>query len=154
VKHNGEPCPKEFYEGKRFAFIKGVPNMLGTPFKFQQHGETGNWLSDLWTHLPKVIDQFTVIRTMTTEQFNHAPAQLFLHTGTMLLGGASMGSWATYGLGSENQDLPGFVVLTSGGKHRTPEPASGAAASCRASTRECSAARRATRCSTCRTPPV
>lgn len=119
VKHTGQPCPKEFYEGKRFAFIRGVPTMLGTPFSFQQHGESGNWLSNLWTHLPKVIDQFTVIKTMTTEQFNHAPAQLFLHTGTMLLGGASMGSWATYGLGTENQDLPGFVVLTSGGK--TPD---------------------------------
>ena len=119
VKHNGQPCPKEFLEGKRFAFIRGVPNMLGTPFQFAQHGPGGAWLSQLWTHLPKALEHIAIVKTMHTEQFNPAPAQLFLHTGTMLLGGASMGAWATYGLGSENQDLPGFVVLTSGGK--TPD---------------------------------
>lgn len=118
-KHNGEPCPKEFLEGKRFAFIRGVPNMLGSPFRFAQHGPSGAWLSSVWNHLPKVLGDIAIVKTMQTEQFNHAPAQLFLHTGTMLLGGASMGAWATYGLGSENQDLPGFVVLTSGGK--TPD---------------------------------
>lgn len=119
VKHNGQPCPKELLEGKRFAFLKGVPNMLGTPFKFAQHDPGGAWLSELWKHLPKVLEHVAIVKTMNTEQFNHAPAQLFLHTGTMLLGGASMGAWATYGLGSESQELPGFVVLTSGGK--TPD---------------------------------
>ncbi len=116
IKFNGKPCPKEYLEGKRFAFIRGVPNMLGTPFKFAKHGESGAELSDLWKHLPEVIDEFAVVKSCVTDQFNHAPAQLHLHTGTNLLGGAAMGSWATYGLGSENQNLPGFVVLTSGGK--------------------------------------
>ncbi|MCY2966390.1 MAG: DUF1501 domain-containing protein, partial [Planctomycetota bacterium] len=119
IKHSGQPCPKEFLEGKRFAFIRGVPNMLGSPFQFAQHGPNGAWLSSVWKHLPKVLGEVAIVKTMHTEQFNHAPAQLFLHTGTMLLGGASMGAWATYGLGSESQDLPGFVVLTSGGK--TPD---------------------------------
>lgn len=119
VKHSGEPCPDEFLKGKRFAFIKGVPKMLGTPLKFAQHGPSGAWLSDAWQHLPGVLGDVAVVQSMHTEQFNHAPAQLFLHTGTNLLGGASIGSWATYGLGSESADLPGFVVLTSGGK--TPD---------------------------------
>jgi len=118
-KFDGQPCPKEYLEGKRFAFIKGVPNMLGSPFTYRKHGQGGTELSQLWTHLPRVIDEIAVVKTVHTDQFNHAPAQLFLHTGTPLFGGASMGAWATYGLGSENQDLPGFVVLTSGGK--TPD---------------------------------
>jgi len=118
-KYDGQPCPKELLEGKRFAFITGVPKMLGSPFKFQKHGQAGIELSQVWTHLPRVIDHFAVVKSVRTEQFNHAPAQLFLHTGSAQFGGASLGSWATYGLGTENQDLPGYVVLTSGGK--TPD---------------------------------
>ena len=118
-KFDGQPCPQEYLKGKRFAFIKGVPNMLATPFSFARHGEAGINLSEVWKHLPGVIDEFAVIKSVQTDQFNHAPAQLHLHTGTSQFGGASIGSWATYGLGSENQDLPGFVVLTSGGK--TPD---------------------------------
>lgn len=118
-KYTGKPCPDELLKGKRFAFIKGVPNMLGTPFQFARHGQAGTWLSETWKHLPGVIDDIAVINSVQTEQFNHAPAQLYLHSGSSLLGSASMGAWATYGLGSENQDLPGFVVLTSGGK--TPD---------------------------------
>jgi hypothetical protein len=118
-KYNGQPCPKELLDGKRFAFIQGVPNMLGSPFKFARHGQSGAELSEVWKHLPEVADDLAIVKSVTTDQFNHAPAQLYLHTGTSLLGAASMGSWATYGLGSENQDLPGFVVLTSGGK--TPD---------------------------------
>lgn len=118
-KYTGKPCPEELLKGKRFAFIKGVPNMLGTPFQFARHGQAGTWLSETWKHLPGVIDDIAVINSVQTEQFNHAPAQLYLHSGSSLLGSASMGAWATYGLGSENQDLPGFVVLTSGGK--TPD---------------------------------
>ena len=118
-QYDGKPCPKEYLEGKRFAFIRGVPNMLGSPFQFAKHGEAGTQLSELWKHLPEVVDDIAVVNSVQTEQFNHAPAQLWLHTGTPLFGGASLGSWVTYGLGSENQDLPGFVVLTSGGK--TPD---------------------------------
>jgi len=118
-KFNGQPCPKEYLEGKRFAFIQGVPNMLGSPFNFAKHGQSGSELSEVWKHLPEVIDDIAIVKSMHTEQFNHAPAQLMLHTGTNLFGGAAIGSWATYGLGSQNEDLPGFVVLTSGGK--TPD---------------------------------
>ena len=113
--HNTD-CPQEYLEGKRFAFIKGTPKMLGPMFKYKQHGETGQWLSELLPNLGRVIDDVCVIRSVGTEQFNHAPAQLFMHTGNSLLGSPSMGSWVTYGLGSENDDLPGFVVLASGGK--------------------------------------
>ena len=116
IEFNGKPCPKEYLEGKRFAFIRGVPNMLGTPFKFAKQGKSGAEISELWKHLPEVVDDIAIVKSCVTDQFNHAPAQLYLQTGTNLLGGASMGSWATYGLGSENQNLPGFVVLTSGGK--------------------------------------
>ena len=117
VKYDGKPCPDELLKGKRFAFIKGVPRMLGTPYKFKQHGQSGAWLSELLPNLSTVVDDLTIIRSMSTDQFNHAPAQLFLHTGNPRFGFASMGAWATYGLGSENEDLPGFVVLTSGGNN-------------------------------------
>ncbi|MGH8864591.1 MAG: DUF1501 domain-containing protein [Burkholderiales bacterium] len=117
VKYNDQDCPRHLLEGKRFAFIKGVPKMLGTPYKFAQSGGSGAWVSELLPHFSKVADDVTIIRSMTTEQFNHAPAQLFLHTGNPRFGYASLGAWATYGLGSENQDLPGFVVLAGGGNN-------------------------------------
>ena len=117
TKYDGKPCPDEFLKGKRFAFIKGVPVMMGTPYKFARHGQSGQWLSELLPHFATVADEFTMIRSMWTDQFNHAPAQLLLHTGNPRFGAAAMGSWATYGLGSENQDLPGFVVLTGGGNN-------------------------------------
>ena len=116
TKFHGQPCPDEYLEGKRFAFIKGVPKMLRPQFRYSQHGQSGQWLSELLPHFANVVDDVCVIRSMHTEQFNHAPAQLFVHTGQARLGFPSMGSWATYGLGSENQDLPGFVVFVSGGK--------------------------------------
>ncbi len=115
-KHNGADCPQHLLEGKRFAFIKGVPQMLGTPYEFQRVGQSGTWVSELLPHFTEVADETAIIRSMTTEEFNHAPAQLLLQTGSARLGGASMGAWATYGLGTENQDLPGFVVLVSGNK--------------------------------------
>ena len=115
-KFDGEDCPQEFMEGKRFAFIKGVPKLLGSPFEFKQHGRAATWMSELLPHMATVADDIAVIRSMKTDQFNHAPAQLFMHTGNSRFGYASMGSWATYGLGTENQDLPGFVVLASGGR--------------------------------------
>ncbi|MBI1357771.1 MAG: DUF1501 domain-containing protein [Acidobacteria bacterium] len=113
-KYDGQDCPQELLEGKRFAFIKGVPKLLGTPYQFKKHGQAGTAVSELLPHFSTVVDEAAVIRSMTTDQFNHAPAQLYLHTGNPRLGYASMGSWATYGLGTENQDLPGFVVLVSG----------------------------------------
>lgn len=113
---NGQPCPKELLEGKRFPFIRGVPRMLGSPHKFQRHGKNGTWVSELLPHFGKMVDKVTLVKSVQTDEFNHAPAQLFALTGRSQFGGASLGSWLTYGLGSESRDLPGYVVLLSGGK--------------------------------------
>jgi hypothetical protein len=125
VEHNLEPCPDDLLailQKERLPFIDlkaRRPKMLGTPYKFVKRGESGLEMSDIWKHLPEVADELCVIKSMHTDQFNHAPAELFLYTGSPRNGGAAMGSWITYGLGSENQDLPGFVVLISGGTDPT-----------------------------------
>ncbi len=111
---DGQPCPDELLEGERFAFIKGHPTILASPYAFKKRGKSGIEISELMPGLAGMADDITVIRSMHTDQFNHAPAQLFLYTGLPQLGRPSMGSWLTYGLGSENQNLPGFVVLVSG----------------------------------------
>ena len=116
VELDGKPCPDSLIKNERFAFIKGVPKMLGTPHKFARHGACGTELSELLPRLGTVVDDMAVVRSMVTDQFNHAPAQLLLQTGTSRLGRPSMGSWLTYGLGSDASDLPAFVVLVSGGK--------------------------------------
>lgn len=113
---HGELCPDHLLDGERFAFIKGHPTILGSPFRFKQHGACGATVSELLPHIAGVVDDVTFVRSMQTDQFNHAPAQLFLYTGSPIAGRPSMGSWATYGLGSEASDLPGFLVLVSGGK--------------------------------------
>jgi len=117
-KRTGELCPDEFFEGKQLAFIRKQPTLLGTPnddrFAFRNCGQSGMPISNLLPHLQGVADDITVIKTVTTEQFNHAPAQLFLLSGFGRFGRPSIGSWVTYGLGSENQNLPGFVVLITG----------------------------------------
>ncbi len=115
VKRTGENCPDEFLKGRRFAFTSGVPTLLGTPRKFRQYGKNGLWMSDALPHLQGVADELCVIKSMHTDQFNHAPAELLLYTGSARSGRPSMGSWVTYGLGSENENLPGFVVLISSG---------------------------------------
>ncbi|WP_200974498.1 DUF1501 domain-containing protein [Echinicola sp. 20G] len=115
-KLDGLDCPPSLLEGKRFAFIKGTPKMLGPQFNFAQHGQSGAWMSDRLPHLSSCVDDMTFLKAMHTNEFNHAPAQLLLQTGSARLGKPSMGSWVTYGLGSENQNLPGFMVLVSGGK--------------------------------------
>lgn len=119
VEMNGKDCPEYLRKGERFAFIQGVPKMLGTPHKFSQHGQSGGWVCDLLPHTASIMDEITLIRSMRTDQFNHAPAELFLYTGNALPGNAALGSWLTYGLGSLNQNLPGFVVLISGGTDPT-----------------------------------
>ncbi len=115
VKHDGQLCPEEFTKGKRFAFTSGVPRLLGTPRTFQRHGQGGVWMSDAIPRLHEVADEMCVLKSVHTEQFNHAPAELLLFTGSPRQGRPSLGSWVTYGLGSENEDLPGFVVLISSG---------------------------------------
>src|SRR5262245_37582604 len=119
VQNHMKPCPDELLKGQRFPFIKGHPNLLGTPYKFKQYGKSGAWVSELLPNLSELVDDVAFIKSMHTDQFNHAPAELFLYTGSPRNGGAAMGSWITYGLGSENQNLPGFVVLISGGTDPT-----------------------------------
>jgi hypothetical protein len=113
-KYDGQNIPDEFVKGERFAFIKGKPKLLGSPFEFARSGKSGAEISELLPHLRNVADDITIIRSMHTTQFNHAPAQIFMNTGFQIIGRPSMGSWMTYGLGSECKDLPGFVVLVSG----------------------------------------
>jgi hypothetical protein len=115
VKRDGQACPDEFLKGKRFAFTSGVPKLLGTKQPFKPRGDSGIWMSDAIPHLHSVADDVTVIRSMKTDEFNHAPAELLLYTGFARQGRPSLGSWVTYGLGSESQNLPGFVVLISNG---------------------------------------
>jgi hypothetical protein len=117
AKLDGQPCPDSFLKGKRFAFIKGVPKMMGPQVEFAQHGSSGAWVSKDLPELAKIADKLTFVKSMWTEQFNHAPAQLMMQTGSQLKGRPCAGSWVFYGLGTENQDLPGFMVLTSGGKN-------------------------------------
>jgi hypothetical protein len=117
AKLNGKDCPRSFLEGKQFAFIQGVPQLLGPVYPFGRVGKSGQWMSDRLPLLATVADKLCFIKSMWTDQFNHGPAQLLMHTGSQNPGFPSDGAWATYGLGSENQNLPGFIVLTSGGKN-------------------------------------
>jgi hypothetical protein len=117
TKLDGQDCPQSLLEGKKFAFIRGVPKMLGPQVGFKQYGESRAWVSDHLPHFSSIVDEVTFLKGAQTDQFNHGPAQLLMHTGSARLGRPSIGSWATYGLGSENQNLPGFVVLTSGGRN-------------------------------------
>jgi len=116
VRHDRQPCPAEFLQKERFAFIKGHPKLLGTPYRFARHGQAGAWVSELLPHLAATVDRLTIVKSMFTDEFNHAPAEFLLHTGSARLGRPSMGAWITFGIGSENGDLPGHVVLLSGGK--------------------------------------
>ena len=113
---DGKDCPPEFLEGKRFAFIQGTPKMLGPQFPFAQYGQSGSWISDRLPHFSKVVDDVCFIKTLQTDQFNHGPAELMVHTGQARMGYPSIGSWVTWGMGSENENLPGFIVLLSGGR--------------------------------------
>ncbi len=115
VKYNGKDCPDDFLAGKTFAFTTGVPKMMGSPREWSQHGKAGMWMSDAIPNFHRVADEMCVVHSMHTDQFNHAPAELLVYTGSPRAGRPSMGSWATYGLGSENENLPGFVVLISSG---------------------------------------
>src|SRR3954469_16589524 len=115
VKWNDKPCPDEFVKGRQFAFTSGVPKLMGTPRTFAQYGKGGIWMSDAIPNFQKIADELCVIKSLNTDQFNHTPAELLLFTGSPRSGRPSMGSWVTYGLGSENENLPGFVVLISSG---------------------------------------
>jgi len=111
----GKPIPPEVVKGQRYAFIQPDAAVLGPQFRFAKHGESGAELSETLPHLAKAADDIALVRSVHTDHFNHSPAQLFFNTGSGVPGRPSMGSWLSYGLGSEANDLPSFVVLKSGG---------------------------------------
>jgi hypothetical protein len=113
---DGKLPPPELLKGYRAAFINPNSKFLGPKFKFARHGQSGAELSELLPHLAKVVDEIAIVKSLHTDAFNHAPAQIFMNTGSQQFGRPSFGSWTTYGLGSESQDLPGFVVFSSGKK--------------------------------------
>ena len=116
TEYDGKPIPESFVAGKRFAFMNSSHrfDLLGSKRTFRQHGQCGAWVSDLLPHTADIVDDLSIVTTCKTELFNHAPAKLFMNTGSGQFGRPSMGAWTTYGLGSECDDLPGFVVLQSG----------------------------------------
>src|SRR5687767_1466451 len=116
IELNGQPIPQSFIEGKRFAFMDSShgTKLLGTRREFKQHGKSGAWVSDLFPHTAKIVDDISIVKSCQATLFNHAPAKLFMNTGSGQFGRPSMGAWVTYGLGSESENLPGFVVLQSG----------------------------------------
>jgi hypothetical protein len=117
-EHHAKPIPDSFLQGKRFAFMdtfaKEVPKLLAPKRKFAQHGQCGAGVSELLPHTAKIVDDIAIVKTLATDVFNHAPAKVFINTGSAQFGRPSFGSWLTYGIGSEATDLPGFVVLQSG----------------------------------------
>jgi hypothetical protein len=116
AKFDGTLPPAELVEGYRAAFIDPNSKLLGPKFKFQRHGQSGAEISELLPHTARIADDLTIVRSMHTDAFNHAPAQLMMNTGSQLFGKPSMGAWTLYGLGNESRDLPGFVVFSSGSK--------------------------------------
>jgi Protein of unknown function (DUF1501) len=116
AKFDGTLPPKDLLKGYRAAFINPNSTLLGPKFKFAKYGQSGAELSELLPHLTKVVDDIAIVKSMVTDAFNHAPGQVLMNTGSQQFGRPSMGAWVTYGLGSESQDLPAFVVFSSGKK--------------------------------------
>ncbi len=116
AKYNGTLPPAELLKGYRAAFINPSSTLLGPKFKFDRHGKSGVELSEILPHLAGVADDITVIKSMQTDAFNHAPGQIFMNTGSQQFGRPSFGAWTTYGLGCETQDLPAYVVFSTGDK--------------------------------------
>lgn len=108
--------PADLLDGYRAAFINPSSKLLGPRFKFAKHGKSGADISEILPHTAKIADELTIVKSMKTDAFNHAPAQIMMNTGSQLFGKPSLGSWSLYGLGSESKDLPGFVVFSSGRK--------------------------------------
>jgi Protein of unknown function (DUF1501) len=117
AKHDQEPVPDSLINGERFAFIRGKPKLQKSPWEFKQYGQSGAWLSSLLPYTAKVVDDIAIVRSMYTTQFNHGPAQVFQFTGHQIPGRPSLGSWLSYGIGSENKDLPAFVVIFANGSN-------------------------------------
>ncbi len=120
---NGQPMPESMTRGQQLAQLQGQKLICqGAQFRFQKFGRNQTELSELLPHLGSVIDDICIVKSMTTDAINHDPAHMFMNSGSQIAGRPSMGAWVTYGLGSEAEDLPGFVVLVSTGKGRTPQP--------------------------------
>jgi hypothetical protein len=113
TKYDGQPVPAEFVKNQRYAFIERNAALLSARYKFNKVGQSGQEISEMLPHLAKVADEIAIVKSMHTEQFNHAPAQIFTNTGVAQIGRPCIGSWISYGLGTENTDLPAFVVLQS-----------------------------------------
>ena len=122
AKYEGQPVSDEVLKGADLPFIERDAALMASPFTFKQHGQSGTVLSELLPHLADVVDDVALVRSMLTDAFNHAPAQIFLNTGSLQLGRPSMGAWVHYGLGNETDELPAYVVLNS-----TAGPSGGAA---------------------------
>ncbi len=114
-KYDGQPVPKEVVMGQKYAFIKPDAALFASEFKFAKHGRSGAEISEALPHLAGIVDDIAIVKSMTTDAFNHAPGQVLMQTGSPLFGRPCMGAWVLYGLGSESQNLPGFVVLNSAG---------------------------------------
>src|SRR4030081_3086599 len=114
-KYDGQPVPKEIVKDQKYAFIKPDAALYATEFKFSRHGQCEAELSEALPHLADVVDDIAIVKSMTTDAFNHAPGQLLMQTGSTQFGRPCFGSWVLYGLGSEAKNLPGFVVLNSAG---------------------------------------
>ncbi|MCE9629166.1 MAG: DUF1501 domain-containing protein [Planctomycetia bacterium] len=110
----GKPIPPEVIGGQRYAFIRPDAAVLGPQYKFAKHGQSGAELSEALPHLAKVVDDIAIVKSCRTDQFNHAPAQIFMNCGFAQPGRPSIGSWVTYGIGSEGRDLPAFIVMSTG----------------------------------------
>src|SRR5256885_961222 len=117
-QYDGKPAPESLLKGKRFAFMdtfaKDPPKLLGTRREFKRYGKSGKYVSELLPNIGGVVDDLAFLSGVSTENFNHGPAKCFVNTGSTRFGRPSIGAWVTYGIGSESQDLPGFVVLESG----------------------------------------
>ncbi|HEY1050626.1 MAG TPA: DUF1501 domain-containing protein [Prosthecobacter sp.] len=116
AKWDGKLPPADLLKGYRAAFINPNSKLLGPKFKFARHGQSGAEMSELLPHTAKIADDLTIVKSMKTDAFNHAPAQILMSTGAQIFGRPSFGAWTLYGLGTENQDLPGYVVMQSGQK--------------------------------------
>jgi hypothetical protein len=123
ARMDGRPMPESFTRGQQLAQLQGQPLICqGPQFSFRRYGGGGAELSELLPHIGSIADEICIVRSMTTDAINHDPAHMFMNTGSQIAGRPSMGAWVTYGLGSESEDLPGFVVLLSTGPGRSPQP--------------------------------
>src|SRR5262249_9895990 len=115
AKYNGKPVPQEFVKDLNYAFIRPDAGLYASELKFAQSGQSGTWVSEALPYTSQVVDEIAVVRSAQTDAINHAPAQIFMNTGSVQYGRPSVGAWVTYGLGSESRDLPAFVVMSSAG---------------------------------------